>query len=199
MIVTVTNKTAGVLSTALGSLAPGASKSVTMSAKDMYLAAAELQAQENLGYCSVAVLEETATNLNAQKLTGYPAREPQLDSATLSSPLPVLSNATATTSSPLQLTTSQVGALVNNGAASSEVGFVLPVSAPGMKFTFMCTAAAGIRIKGSGAEQIQITTSTSTATTGYVENTAAGSSLTLACAVAGKWMATSAEGTWTVV
>ena len=168
----------------------------------LYLSAANLQSMETLGYCTVTVSEETSANLTSAALSGssYTAKDPSMDPTTFQAPLnrAQLSNATATTSAPLLLTASQSGTFVNNGAASTQVGFKLPVSTAGMEFTFMCTAAAGIQLKCSGAETIQVGTSTSTATTGHVDNTAAGSVIRLVCYAAGTWMAVSTIGTWAV-
>lgn len=203
MIVQVTNLTAQAISSDVGLVLPGKSVSALMDARQMYLSSSGLLALENKGYISVSVLEETAANLAAMTPSPLPAsfaKEPKVDPTTFQAPhnRQQISNATATTSAPATLTASQSGSVFNNGAAGSQVGFVLPASVPGMSFMFVCTAAAGIRVSGSGAETIHVAASTSTATTGHVDNTAAGSVLSLNCCAAGSWFATATVGTWTV-
>lgn len=88
-------------------------------------------------------------------------------------------------------------AVIHNTTGTALIVNTLPAGASGLTYTFYVTDADGISIKGNGAEQIRYGSSLSTATTGDVQSTTIGSSITVVW-LGSYWGVISAVGTWIV-
>lgn len=102
------------------------------------------------------------------------------------------------TASTYAIPASEQRAEYDNAGAGAQVAFTLPVSVVGMAYTFVVLAAQNLRISGNGSDTIRVGASVSTATTGHIDNATVGGVIRLTCHVAGTWIATYQQGTWTV-
>ena len=93
---------------------------------------------------------------------------------------------------------SEINTEYDNSGAGAQVAFTLPASTVGLQYVFIVLTAQNVRILGHGAETIKVGASTSTATTGHIDNATSGGVIRLSCHVAGTWIATYQQGTWTV-
>jgi hypothetical protein len=102
------------------------------------------------------------------------------------------------TSSPYNVPVSEQRTEYDNNGAGGQVIFNLPASAVGLVYTFVVVTAQNIRIAGNGTDVIRVAGSVSTATTGHIDNATVGGVIRLSCHVAGTWIASYQEGTWTL-
>lgn len=93
-------------------------------------------------------------------------------------------------------TDAQAKVFHNTGAAGTVI-FTLPTASAGLRVTFIVTAAQILNIKTGTTDTIRVAASVSTATTGSVQASAIGNTLTLVC-IGTQWVAESYVGTWTV-
>ena len=93
-------------------------------------------------------------------------------------------------------TDAQAKVFHNTGAAGTVI-FTLPAASAGLRVTFIVTAAQILNIKTGTTDTIRVAASVSTATTGSVQASTIGNTLTLVC-IGTQWVAESYVGTWTV-
>lgn len=93
-------------------------------------------------------------------------------------------------------TDAQAKVFHNTGAAGTVI-FTLPTASAGLRVTFIVTAAQILNIKTGTTDTIRVAASVSTATTGSVQASTIGNTLTLVC-IGTQWVAESYVGTWTV-
>jgi hypothetical protein len=89
------------------------------------------------------------------------------------------------------------GVFTNEGAVA-RVDIVLPTAAAGIQYTYIVNDADGFRITAATGDTIRIA-GTVSAAAGYIESTTVGSTVTLVSINVTEWIATSVNGTWTVV
>lgn len=93
-------------------------------------------------------------------------------------------------------TDAQAKVFHNTGAAGTVV-FTLPAASDGLRVTFIVTVAQILNIKTGTTDTIRVAAAVSTATTGSVQASTIGNTLTLVC-LGTQWVAESYVGTWTV-
>ena len=105
---------------------------------------------------------------------------------------------TAGVGSPNILLDSESGLTVSNVGAGAENYNTLPSAVAGLKYTFICENANGIRATAAAGDTVRVGSNVSAAA-GYARATTVGNAVTLVAVDSTQWIATSVVGVWTVV
>jgi len=105
---------------------------------------------------------------------------------------------TAGVGSPNILLASESGKTISNVGTPAENYNTLPSASAGLRFTFICEDANGIRVTAAAGDTVRIVGDVSAAA-GYARSTTIGSAVTFVAVDDTQWIAISALGTWTVV
>lgn len=99
---------------------------------------------------------------------------------------------------PYAVTIADSNTYFTNEGASGKVYFSLPTAAADLIYTFMVQDADGLRVVANTGDTIRIAGAVS-GSAGYAESTTIGSTVTIVAINATEWVATSTDGTWSVV